>query len=106
LKFAERARTEWLRHHGIEQATLAEQEDCLFVVADVRLELKKPARLDDALSVSVNLLEQKGATLLLEQEIKRGEVTLALCSVTIACVNSQLRPKRIPLSVSQKIDLK
>jgi acyl-CoA thioester hydrolase len=52
LKFMERARTEWLRSLGHSQAELAEQHGFVFTVVEVKVNYRKPARLDDELLVS------------------------------------------------------
>ena len=49
LKFMERARTEWLRAMGHSQSELAEQYGFVFAVAEVNVNYRKPARLDDEL---------------------------------------------------------
>lgn len=97
LKFFERARTEWLRQLGVEQRQLQSQSDCIFVVADVRLRYLAPARLDDVLQVSVEVVEQGKASLQLEQQAWRDGLLLASGHVRVGCVHaSTLRPHRIP----------
>ncbi|MFM7332238.1 MAG: tol-pal system-associated acyl-CoA thioesterase [Brachymonas sp.] len=76
LKFMERARTEWLRSLGISQQVLKEQTDCMFVVTDTQLKYLHPARLDDLLQVSTEIIEQGRASLTLKQEIL-GEITVS-----------------------------
>jgi acyl-CoA thioester hydrolase len=100
LKFFERARTEWLRARGVEQARLQAECDCIFVVSEVQLRYVLPARLDDLITVSVKVLERGRASLQLEQQAWRGEVLLAEGLVRIACVSAAtLRPRRIPEEV-------
>lgn len=97
LKFFERARTEWLRQLGVEQRQLQSQSDCIFVVADVQLRYLAPARLDDVMQVSVEVVEQGKASLQLEQQAWRDGVLLASGRVRVGCVHaSTLRPRRIP----------
>ena len=55
LKFLERCRTEYLRSLGHEQANLLRDAGIAFVVRSVNLEYLKPARLDDLLTVSVEV---------------------------------------------------
>jgi acyl-CoA thioester hydrolase len=52
LKFFERARTEWLRHLGIEQQALRQSDGGFFVVSQTDVRYLKPARLDDLMRVS------------------------------------------------------
>lgn len=101
LKFFERARTEWLRMLGVEQGDLKAQSDCIFVVADVQLQYLVAARLDDLLTVTVHVAEQGRASLLLLQQVWRGDTLLAEGRIRIGCVRaSTLRPCRIPVQVS------
>jgi acyl-CoA thioester hydrolase len=55
LKFAERARTEMLRHIGIEQEKLRGEAGLLFVVRRLVAEYLQPARLDDELAVATEV---------------------------------------------------
>ncbi len=99
LKFAERARTEMLREAGIHQAELAEREDCFFVVRRAELDLRSPARLDDIVTVMSETTALKGASIRMRQLLYREETLLAQISVTIACVTSEMQPRRIPETV-------
>ena len=93
LAFMERARSEWLRGLGVEQTTLRETEDLVFVVRSMELDFRAPARLDDQLSVSVRLLQCRGASFTLAQRIERGDTLLVEAKVRIAAVRaSDFRP--------------
>ena len=97
LKYFERARTEWLRRCGVQQRTLQQTQDCIFVVAEVSLRYLAPARLDDLLTVSVQPTEWGRASLLLQQQVWREHSLLAEGQVRIACVRAtDLRACRIP----------
>ena len=97
LCFLERARTEWVRAHGIEQQALREQEDLVMAVREMRIDFIKPARLDDLLQVSVCLTERRPASFLVTQELLRGGECLLRAQVRIACLNaSQFRPRALP----------
>jgi len=97
LKYFERARTEWLRSLGVEQRTLQMETKTIFVVADVQVRYLAPARLDDVLTVTVNVLRQGSASLLLEQQAWCDISLLAEGRVRVGCVDaSNLRPSRIP----------
>jgi acyl-CoA thioester hydrolase len=74
LKFMERARTEWLRSLGVSQSALREttpaQAGGMFVVTDTQLQYKQPARLDDQLLVTAQIVEKSRITLTIVQEIR------------------------------------
>ncbi len=104
LKFFERARTEWLRACGVEQGLLREQTGLIFVVADVQLRYRAPARLDDVLAITVAVREQGAASFLLEQQAWRGDTLLVEGTVRVGCVDSlRLRPARMPADVLQAL---
>lgn len=69
LKFCERARTEWLRPLGIQAQSELLKSGRGFVVRSIKGSYDKPARLDDELSVGVELLKMRHASLVLLQTI-------------------------------------
>jgi len=69
LKFMERARTERLRDLGFDQSQLV-GEDLLFVVHSCEARYHAPARLDDELLVSAEVVEMKRASLRFKQQVK------------------------------------
>ncbi len=107
LKFFERARTEWLRSLGIEQGALQAQDGVLFVVAEVNVRYLASARLDDLLTVDVQVVERGPASMVLAQQAWRGDTLLAQARVRVGCVDTAtMRPRRIPAQVNQAIGLK
>lgn len=102
LKFFERARTEWLRHLGVNQHALRDSTGGMFVVSTSQLNYLRPARLDDMLTVSAELTQISRASMTITQTAQRmdettGPVTLCVGTIGIAWVNAQtLRPERIP----------
>ena len=104
LKFAERARTEWLRALGFEQTDLAEVHGVVFVVRAFAIEYVKPARFDDALRVTVELIKVGAGQIDLFQRVIRDDEALATAQVKIVCVKLQtMRPTRLPAAVSAKL---
>jgi len=112
LKFFERARTEWLRSLGLGQQQLREQAGGMFVVTDARLRYLRPARLDDALIVTAELLEGGRASMtikqraLLNQEHTTAQSPLLLSEGTIRVGwvdATTLRPARIPSSLLEQL---
>jgi acyl-CoA thioester hydrolase len=104
LKFFERARTEWLRGLGVEQAALQADTGAIFVVAEVSVRYLASAKLDDLITVTVNVVGRGAASLDIAQQAWRGEVLLADSKVRIGCVDAAtLRPRRIPKRVADAI---
>jgi len=97
LKFMERARTEWLESLGFPLAAFEQAHGVVFVVHRVAIDFLRPARLNDALDVTVEVLDRGAARLDLRQAVRRGDELLTDARVTLACVDAQaLRPRRIP----------
>ncbi len=102
LRFLERARTEWLRACGVEQARVREQHGVLFVVADLSVKFHLPARLDDALRVDITAFTRRSASMRFAQCILRpGDGALLIeAEVRAACIDAvSHKPRRIPDSL-------
>ncbi|MBL8325507.1 MAG: tol-pal system-associated acyl-CoA thioesterase [Rubrivivax sp.] len=100
LKFFERARTEWLRALGVHQQAMRERTGAIFVVTHTRTHHRAPARLDDALEVTVAVQHTGRASLQLAQQAWRGDTLLTDGEVRIGCVEAAtLKPCRIPAEV-------
>ena len=96
LKYMERARTEFMRGLGFDRGAIFSTER-LFVVRDIALVYRAPARLDDELAVTVTVTGARGASLSLWQTVRRDDELLVSGDVTIACVGqADLRPRRMP----------
>ncbi len=96
LKFAERARTEWLRARGLEQRIMMEDTGVSIVVRRCVSEFLSPAKLDDLICVETHLHEFGKVRMTMQQVIKREEKTLVTLEVELACINAQGKPLRWP----------
>lgn len=99
LKFLERARTDWLRAHGISQSQLKAGRGLLFAIVECNVRFRAPARLDDELAVSCVLDARRSASFAFSQEIRRAadDVLLADARVRAACLDAEtFRPVPLP----------
>ena len=97
LRYFERARTEWLRALGYEQAGLVEELGVVFTVVSATLAFRRPARLDDMLTADVVISEVRRASLSFEQTLRREREHVASGQFRVACVDAQgLRPRAVP----------
>lgn len=110
LRYMERGRTNYLRllgadHRVLFEATEKEAPGFAFVVRAMNIDFLKPARMDDVLDVITYPGEVKGASVLLQQQVRRGEELLVEAGVRVAFV-SQGRAKPIPkpLRIAMKAD--
>ncbi len=101
LKYAERARTEFLRHLGINQQEMLKNQECGFVVRNCNIGYKSPARLDDALNITCKVTELKGASLKMEQKLYRENTIICEIEITLVFLNlATMRPSKIPAEIS------
>jgi acyl-CoA thioester hydrolase len=107
LRFLERARSEWLRTLGIDQARLLREDRLQFVVVEANIRYHRPAKFDDELLVSAAIDSLRGASMTFAQEIRRGgEAGELLVSATIraACLASDtLRPRPLPQALASQL---
>jgi acyl-CoA thioester hydrolase len=100
LKYAERARTEFLRFLGINQEEMLKKDGQGFVVRDCHIAYKSPAKLDDALNMTCKVVETKGVSLKMEQKLYHGENILAEIEITLVFLSlSNMRPSKIPSEI-------
>ena len=104
LKFFERARTEWLRHLGVEQQALRQATGGMFVVSETQVKYHRPAQLDDLLRVTARMGEAGRASLVIEHQAWRDTTLLCEGSIRIGWVDAaSLKPARIPSSVLERL---
>ncbi len=105
LNYCERARSEWLRALGICQRSLGEVERIQFVVVDMSMRWRRPARYDDQLTVTAQPTARRGATITFHQEVRRGDELLADAEVRVAVLDARsFRPVRLPKAVAERMD--
>ena len=96
LKFIERGRTEWLRDLGIQQSELKAETGQVFAVRRVEADYLRPAKFDDLLSVETRLHQLTAARIIVDQQVLRGDEVLFTARVTLACLDANGRPSRMP----------
>jgi acyl-CoA thioester hydrolase len=103
LHFMERARTEFVRSLGVDQAAWFLETGCSFVVRRMALDYRLPAKMDDALVVETHLVRVMGAGFELEQHVMRGDALLVSASVQIVCIKRG-RAVRLPEDLRWEIE--
>jgi acyl-CoA thioester hydrolase len=103
LRFLERARSEWLRSLGIDQARLRQDERLQFVVVEANIRYHRAAKFDDELTVTAGLESRSGASVTFAQEIRRGTAAgelLVSAKIRAACITSDtLKPRPLPMAL-------
>ena len=99
LKYIERARSEWVRGLGIDQALLRAEHGLVFAVRRVEADYLRPALFDDVLTVQTTLSDHSGARLVLDQAVLRYAQTLFTARVTLVCLTAAGTPTRFPTAL-------
>lgn len=107
LRYAERGRTEALHLAGIDHTELMEKHGIWFVARRCVVDYLKPGRLDDVLVVRTSVREMRNTSILMRQEVgkrtERGIEDIAVADVLLVCVNSAVKPNKIPEPVREAL---
>jgi acyl-CoA thioester hydrolase len=106
LNFFERARTEWLRELGVNQAELVRDENRLFAITHMDIRFRQAARLDDVLDLTVESVDAGASRLVFRQVMTRvGDgAVIVEADVTAACLDAAgFQPTRMPAWIRAEI---
>jgi acyl-CoA thioester hydrolase len=104
LAFMERARSEFLNAAGIDLARFVERHGVLFLVHRIVVDYHQPARLNDLLSVSAEVVKIGRASLVFRQRVERGAELLVEADVSLALVDrNRMKPARMPAELEQAL---
>jgi acyl-CoA thioester hydrolase len=105
LGFMENARTELLQSLGFDLGKLLREDGVCFVVHSVNINYRRPALLNDLLTVTAHVAEPRRARLVFEQKVLRGDELLVEAGITIACVDAQsYKPIPVPTGILEKFE--
>jgi acyl-CoA thioester hydrolase len=106
LKFMERCRTEWLRSIGVDQVSMRAEQGLIFVIVSLEAEYKRPARLDDELTVTCEIEEHGRTSFTFRQEVLRGGEVLVSGRTRAACLDAtSLKPQPFPTALVKELEL-
>jgi tol-pal system-associated acyl-CoA thioesterase len=101
FSFMERARSEMLNEAGIDLVRIAEKQRVLFMVHEIGALFHLPARLNDMLSVSAEVVKMRRASLVFRHRVERGDTLLVEAEVTLALVDrDRMKPARMPTELA------
>jgi len=104
LAFMERARSELLNAAGIDLARLLGKHRVLFLVYQIVVKYHQPARLNELLSVSAEVVKMGRASLVFRQRVERGGELLVEADITLALVDrDRMKPARMPQELEQAL---
>jgi len=104
VRFFERGRSDFLRLTGVHHAGLLDRDDPgAFTVVRMEIDFRRPARIDDALTVCTAYEAAKGPRLFIRQRIIRGDELIAEAAVQAAYIDLAGRPRKPPRALIEAI---
>ena len=102
LKFLERARTEALFSIGYSNNKIQQDFNSLIIVKSCNIEYKKPAYLEDELTIRSFVKTITKTSFFMNQIITRGEDTIVEAKVHLVFINKESKPVKIPDEIYTK----
>lgn len=102
IRFMERARSDMLRLAGIDQRAAIEAGEGAWAITDLQLKYRLPAKLEDDLLVISHVEQVRGASVIISQNIFRGQQSLTEGRVTAAFLSPEGRPRRQPAQWAER----
>jgi acyl-CoA thioester hydrolase len=96
LHFMERGRTEFLRVAGIDHGAAVRAGVGAYAVTEMQIKWRRPARLDDVLTIETRLISVRAAACSIAQRITRDGDALCEATLTAAFLDPVGRPRRQP----------
>ena len=96
LKYLERARTEALTTIGLSNLQIKEKFGALIIVKSCNIEYKKPAYLEDQLSIRSFVKSVTKTSFFMNQFITKDEFSIAEAQIHLVFVNEKGKPIKVP----------
>lgn len=96
LHFMERARSDALRLMGIDHRETVEAGHGYFAIAHLQISYRRPAHLDDMLTVISQIHVLRAASWVVHQRVMRDGEELADADITVAYLSPDGKPQRQP----------
>ena len=102
LKFLERARTEALFSIGYSNNKILQDFNSLIIVKSCNIEYKKPAYLEDELTIRSFIKTITKTSFFMNQIITRNNEVIVEAQIHLVFVNKDGKPKKIPEQIYSK----
>ena len=101
VPWLEEARIEWLRSIGHSYRQL-ETEGILMPVIELAVRYKRSLRFDDQAVLATEAVVAGPTRMTFRTRVSHGDVLCAEAEVTVACVNREGRPIRLPADIAEQ----
>lgn len=105
LEHLEEGRAGFLKSKGIDVVEYA-KKGVIFPIVHLEIDYKTPARYGDVIRIYSRVEKVGNASLQFAHEIKRGDTVLLSAKIISACVDSDIKPRRIPEEIRSAIGQK
>ena len=96
LKYMERGRTELMRYLGFDKPAFIDG-DLMLVVHSAQVNYRRPARLDEAITVTAGVSKLAKSYLIFRQRVLRDGEVLCDGDIKVACVSqAAMKPRPLP----------
>ena len=102
LKYLERARTEALFSIGFSNKKIQDQFNSLIIVKSCNIEYKKPAHLEDELTVRSFVKSITKTSFFMNQIITKGDDIIIEAQIHLVFINKKGKPVKIPDDIYTK----
>ena len=102
LKFLERARTEALFSIGYSNNKIQEEFKSLIIVKSCNIEYKKPAYLEDELTIRSFVKSITKTSFFMKQIITKNNEVIVEAQIHLVFINKDGKPKKIPEQIYSK----
>ena len=99
LHFAERARTEMLRHLDVDPDWLWQEHRLRFVIVSADMKFHSPAVHDDVVTIRTQYLKTTAARMVLDQQMSVNDKVCTSLRITVSQIRENGRPARLPQQV-------
>ena len=104
LKFLERARSEAIYTLGFTNSGLLEKHNILLIVKSCNIEYKKPAKFEDKINITSEVISFTKTSFTMKQCILRNNELITEANVHIVIVDKNGKPSKIPEELKQKLE--
>ena len=102
LKFLERARTEALYSIGFSNTKIKKNYNSLIIVKSCNIDYKKPAFLEDELTIRSYVKSITKTSFFMNQIITKKDQTIAEAKIHLVFINDKGKPVKIPEKIYSK----
>lgn len=102
LGFFERGRMELLREKGITLTEMKERKEILFAINKVECDYLAPAKLEDEITITTEIVEAGKVRLVFKQQALLGDKVLVEAKITACALSAKdFRPLRLPTELAK-----